>query len=129
MNTEREPITPIVAWRELWPEIVGLLAAIVIPLIFLVLDLSDRKPDLFQRAGTVTLFIVVVLQFKSLSDLNRKHINNALRAKGAVEGKIQDISATRTNFSWLVLVVAVYGATISAFGDKFVIALVKLLCL
>lgn len=128
MNPESEPVTPIVFWRELWPEIFGLIAAVIVLLISLVFDLADKNPDLFQRAGTVTLFVVVVLQFKSLSDLNKKHINNALRAKGVLEGKIQNVSVTRTNLSWLVLIVAIYGAAISAFGDKFVVALIKLLC-
>ncbi|MBD5805239.1 hypothetical protein AZOA_46890 [Azoarcus sp. Aa7] len=129
MNTERETITPIVPWRDLWPEILGLIASVMVPVIFLVFDLADKEPDLFQRSGTVTLFVVVVLQFKSLSDLNQKHINNALRAKGVLDGKIQNVSSTRINLSWLVLIVAIYGAAISAFGDKFVVALIKLLCL
>lgn len=127
MNTENEPVTPHVPWHDLWPEILTLVVAVVIPLIFLVFDLAERKPDLFQRAGTITLFVVAVLQFKSLSDLNRKHINNALRAKKVVDEKIQNISTTRTNFSWLTLVGAIYGAAISAFGDKFVSAFIKLL--
>lgn len=127
MNTENEPVTPYVPWHDLWPEILALIVAVVIPLIFLVFDLAERKPDLFQRAGTITLFIVAVLQFKSLSDLNRKHINNALRAKKPICGKIQSISTTRTNFSWLTLVGAIYGAAISAFGDKIVSAFIKLL--
>lgn len=126
MNTENEPVTPHVPWHDLWPEILALGIAVVIPLIFLVFDLAERKPDLFQRAGTITLFVVAVLQFKSLSDLNRKHINNALRAKRGI-GEIQNISITRTNFSWLTLAGAIYGAAISAFGDKFVSAFIKLL--
>ena len=127
MDTENEPVTPHVPWHDLWPEILALAVAVVIPLIFLVFDIAERKPDLFQRAGTITLFVVAVLQFKSLSDLNRKHINNALRAKKVIDGKIQNISKTRRNFSWLALFGAIYGAAISAFGDKFVSALIKLL--
>jgi len=126
MNTENELETPSVPWRDLWPELLALGAAVVIPLVFLVFDLAERKSDLFQRAGTITLFIVIVLQFKGLSDLNRKHINNALRAKKP-EQKIQNISATRTNFGWLTLLGAIYGAAISAYGDKFVYALIKIL--
>lgn len=117
--------TPSVSWSELWPELLGLGAAVLIPLVFLVFDLADRKPDLFHRGGAVGLFIVAVLQFKALIDLNRKHINNALRAKRAE--KIQQISAARTNLGWLILVAAIYSAAIATFGDKFVNALVKAL--
>lgn len=117
--------TPRVTWCEVWPELLALGATVVFPLLFLVLDLADRKPDLFPRAGQIGLFIVAVLHFKALSDLNRKHVLNALRAtKGE---KILQISVVRTNLGWLTLIAAIYAAAIAAFGDKFVIALVKLL--
>lgn len=125
MCNDNDIDTPIVSWSELWAEVLGLSAAVTIPLLFLVFDLADRKADLFQRGGAVGLFIVVVLQFKALMDLNRKHINNALRAKR--NQKIQQISAARTNLSWITLIVAIYATAISAFGDKFVHALVKAL--
>ncbi len=70
------------------------------------------------------MFIVAVLGFKSLADLNSKHINNALRARRG--SKIKLISTTRTNFSWLTLIGAIYGAAIAAFGDKFVIAILTI---
>ena len=125
MCDENDIETPSVSWSELWAEMLGLGAAVIIPLLFLVFDLAERKSDLFQRAGTVGLFIVLVLQFKALMDLNRKHINNAVRAKNGK--KIQQISAARTNLSWITLIVAIYAGAIAAYGDKFVHALVKLL--
>lgn len=125
MCNEEETETPAVSWVELWPEMAGLLAAVVIPLILLLFDLAERKPDLFHRSGTVALFIVAVLQFKGLSDLNRKHVNNAVRAKTGK--KIKNISVERTHLSWFTLLVATYAAAISAFGDKFVHALIMVL--
>jgi len=127
MCDEENLVMPPVRWRDLWPEIIGLLAAVLIPLLFLVFDLAERRSDLFPRGGMIALFIVVALQFKALSDLNRKHINNAVRAKTGQ--KIQSISVTRTDLGWLTLLVAIYASAISAFGDKFVNALVKALYL
>lgn len=125
MCHENDIETPSVSWSELWAEILGLGAAVIIPLVLLVFDLAEQKPDLFPRGGTIGLFIVVVLQFKALIDLNRKHINNALRAKRGE--KIQQISVARTHLSWVTLIAAIYAAAITAFGDKFVYALVKTL--
>ncbi len=129
MNTTKEPVPPKVPWIDLWPHILALGAAILIPLVLLVFDLAERKPDLFQRGGIVALFIVVVLEFVYLSDLTKKHVYNALRAKYPDENNpIQDVSHARRNLNWVSLIVGLYGAAISAFGDKFVVALVKLLC-
>lgn len=125
MCDESDIEAPSVSWGELWGEIVGLGAAVVIPLVLLIFDLGERKPDLFPRAGTIGLFIVAVLQFKALIDLNRKHIRNAVRAKKGQ--KILEISSARTHLSWFTLVIAIYAAAIAAFGDKFVHALVKAL--
>jgi hypothetical protein len=126
MNDDQDTQTPAVSWRELLPELIALFIAVVIPPIFLVFDIADRKPDLFQRGGQIALFIVAVLQFKGLSDLNRKHIRNARRAKRGLP--VWGISAARTDLGWLTLLVAIYASAISAFGDKFVWALLKIFC-
>lgn len=126
MDTKYDLIETPIPWRDLWAEIIALGAAFIIPSIFLVIDLGAHKPDLFQRGGTVALFIVAVLGFKSLADLNSKHINNAVRARRG--SKIKLISTTRTNFGWLTLIGAIWGAAISAFGDKFENALLKIFC-
>jgi Na+/melibiose symporter-like transporter len=114
-----------VPWRDLWPEIIALVVAVIVPPLLLLFDLADRKHDLFQRGGLISLFVVVVLQFKALSDLNRKHIQNAVRAKS--NESIQDISVTHTNLGWFTLLIAIYASAIGAFGDKFVNALLSLL--
>jgi hypothetical protein len=125
VNRARDMEQADVSWSEVWPEIIGLIVAFIIPIVFLVSDLEYGKPDFFVRGGTVALFIVAVLEFKNLLDLNRKHLNNDLRIKDGE--KILDISRVRGNLGWLTLLVAIYGAAISAFGDKLVVALVKLL--
>ena len=124
MSNDQDLQVPTVSWRELWPEIIAMIVAVVIPPVLLLFDLAHRSPDLFQRGGLVALFIVVVLQFKALSDLNRKHVQNALRAKR--DEPIQDISYARTNLGWLTLLVAIYASAVSTFGDKFVDALLRL---
>lgn len=125
MSAIPEVQIPRVSWRELWADIVALVVAVLIPPLFLIFDLADRTPDLFQRGGLVSLFIVAVLQFKALSELNRKHISNALRAKRGET--ILEISPARSDLSWLTFMVAVYASAISVFGDKLVRALLRAL--
>ena len=123
MNSTSDLETPAIPWREVWPELIAVVVAVLIPPLLLVFDLAERQADLFQRGGLISLFIVVVLQFKALSDLNRKHVLNAVRAK---RGElVLGISPTRTNLGWLTLLVAIYASTVAAFGDKFVDALLR----
>lgn len=120
-----EPQEPPVPLREIFGELFALVVAFIIPPTLLIFDLADREPDLFQRGGLVALFIVAVLQFKSLTDLNRKHINNALRVRNG--HPIQEISTARTILNLWTFIVATYASAISAFGDKFVFALLKII--
>lgn len=106
--TQADPDLYRHSWKFVW-------AAFAVPIAFLLLDVYHGRVDWFPRSGALALFLAAFAQFKQLSCLQEKHIQNAQRAQKGEP--IRRISPQYGALERWVFFAGLYGTAVWAYGD------------